>query len=140
MFGLDQIVTSKRKRKLILVVIFMCGFTVASGLILYALRQNLDLYYTPEQLLTADPLPQSRIRIGGMVQEGSIAHADNLSVTFTVTDYKRELKVAYKGILPDLFKDGQGVVALGKLNDAKVFEADQILAKHDENYMPELRR
>lgn len=118
----------------------MCGIAVASGLILYALRQNLDLYYTPEQLLTTDPLPQGRIRIGGMVQEGSIAHSDNLGVSFIVTDYKREVKVIYKGILPDLFKDKQGVVALGKINAAQTFEADQILAKHDENYMPELNR
>ena len=116
----------------------MFSIAMASGLILYALRQNIDLYFTPEQLLAANPRPMNRVRIGGMVKDGSIKRNNDLSLSFIVTDYKCDLQVVYNGILPDLFKSSQGVVALGHLNADQVFVADQILAKHDENYMPGL--
>ncbi|MAZ44133.1 MAG: cytochrome c maturation protein CcmE [Legionellales bacterium] len=106
------------------------------GLILYAFSNNINLFYTPSELLKETALPNKVIRLGGMVVEGSVEYSDNLSVKFVLTDYEDNITVYYTGILPDLFKEGQGIVALGKINDSKVFNATQVLAKHDENYMP----
>ncbi len=103
---------------------------------MYALRQNIDLFYSPTELHAANILPQQQIRRGGMVRHDSIQHTNNLKVTFVVTDFKDDVIVHYTGILPDLFKEGQGVVASGSLNADNIFVADQILAKHDQNYMP----
>ena len=109
---------------------------VGVGLILYAFSNNINLFYTPSELLKETALPNKVIRLGGMVVEGSVEYSDNLSVKFVLTDYEDNITVYYTGILPDLFKEGQGIVALGKINDSKVFNATQVLAKHDENYMP----
>ncbi len=116
----------------------MLGLVAVVGLVLYALRQNINLFYTPEQLLAADPAPLGRIRIGGMIKE--ITVMDGLQIEFIVTDYKQEVAVKYSGVLPDLFKQGQGVVALGKLVAPRQFVAEQVLAKHDEKYMPPLAK
>ena len=107
------------------------------GLILYALRQNINLFYTPYQLAHAKVHANQVIRIGGMVVKGSVVRSlDNLEVEFQLTDFKTTIRVQFAGILPDLFREGQGIVAIGQLIDAKYFKATEVLAKHDEKYMP----
>jgi cytochrome c-type biogenesis protein CcmE len=109
----------------------------AAGLVLYALRNNVSLYFTPTQVYNKEA-PQGRsFRIGGLVEVGSVKReGDGLTVHFSITDTARNMQVTYKGILPDLFKEGKGVVAQGKLQADNVFYAEEVLAKHDENYMP----
>jgi cytochrome c-type biogenesis protein CcmE len=127
------------KRRCLLVVIFLIGITAVVSLVLYALQQNINLFYTPVELLHANFPAGVRVRVGGMVQPKSLQHSEGLQVNFIITDYKAELAVKYNGLLPDLFREGQGVVALGVLQTeaaTPIFIADQILAKHDENYMP----
>lgn len=121
------------------VLIILLGISLIVSLVLYALRQNINLYFTPTQLLSQHIAPTLRVRIGGMVREGSIQRnsmIDPLAVHFVVTDLEHDIDVQYSGVLPDLFREGQGVVALGTLGSDRVFIAQQILAKHDENYMP----
>jgi cytochrome c-type biogenesis protein CcmE len=127
----------ERRRKLLFLIFSLTVLTIAAGLILYALRQNISLFYTPTQVVSgAAPINQS-IRVGGMVEQGSIARAQKgLTVRFTITDYEQTIRVVYTGILPDLFREGQGIVAEGRLIDAHVFQASRVLAKHDANYMP----
>ncbi len=126
-----------RKRKLLVVLLLLAILGVVAGLILYALRQNISLFYSPTQIATGQaPLRQS-IRAGGVVVPGSVKRgANDLSIRFKITDYKNTIEVAYQGILPDLFREGQGIVAQGQLMDPSHFNAQQVLAKHDENYMP----
>lgn len=126
-----------RKRRLAMIGIVLLFLALTSGLVLYALRQNISLFYTPTQVVKGEaPLHQS-IRLGGMVVDGSLVREpSSLAVTFRVTDFKHELQVHYRGILPDLFREGQGVVARGILMANGSLEASEILAKHDENYMP----
>jgi cytochrome c-type biogenesis protein CcmE len=114
----------------------MIGFGLVVALVLFALQQNINLFYTPQELSMSRIQPTTRIRIGGMVKIGSLEQAAGLTVKFVVTDYHHDLPVVYDGVLPDLFREGQGVVALGVLGSDHVFQAEQILAKHDENYMP----
>ena len=112
---------------------------LAASLALRALDQNLTFFYSPSDIAQTDPgaLAGRTIRLGGMVAEHSISRdADGLTVRFIVTDYARETPVSYRGILPDLFREGQGVVAIGKLDAEGRFTAEEILAKHDEKYMP----
>ena len=109
------------------------------ALVLYSLRQNINLYYTPVQLLAANNIVNKNIRIGGMVLANSLKFDEGLNVKFTVTDFKNDIDVEYSGILPDLFRENQGVVAFGVLQENKVFIAEQILAKHDEKYMPKVK-
>ena len=104
------------------------------SLILYSLNSNLDYFFTPTELKDQNISSDKRIKIGGMVLEGSVFRNDS-NISFTVTDYESFVKVEFKGIVPDLFQEGSGVVALGYLND-EVFYAEEVLAKHDENYMP----
>lgn len=124
------------QKRIVLVLTLVVGLSVGVGLVLYALSQNINLFYTPTQLATEQITPNKTIRVGGMVVKGSVKRLDALSVEFTVTDFKHETKVRYQGIMPDLFKEGQGVVALGKVGANGEFVAQQVLAKHDENYMP----
>lgn len=126
----------KHKLKFWYISFIMCGVFVIVGLILYALKQNINLFYTPFELQQAKIPVGARVRVGGMVVANSLLSTDNLQVKFSITDYKHNLTVTYAGVLPDLFREGQGVVALGALNTDNVFAAEQILAKHDENYMP----
>ncbi len=115
------------------------GSALVITLVLYALRQNINLFFTPSQLLSKEVIHNTRIRIGGMVREGSILRnisSDSMNVKFVITDFEHEVTVQYSGVLPDLFREGQGVVALGKLDVNQIFRAEQILAKHDEKYMP----
>ena len=104
------------------------------SLILYSLNSNLDYFFTPTELKDQNISSDKRIKIGGMVLEGSVFRNDS-NISFTVTDYESFVRVEFKGIVPDLFQEGSGVVALGYLND-EVFYAEEVLAKHDENYMP----
>jgi len=127
-------VISKRRRRAYYILLLLFGVSAVVGLILYALRQNINLFYTPTQLHAQANVAHTRIRLGGMVQEGSLQYADALSVQFIVTDLQHTVPVTYAGILPDLFREGQGIVALGHLNTQQIFVAEQILAKHDEKY------
>jgi len=125
------------KRRLAFVGILLGAMMIATALILYALGQNVNLYYTPSQLKAEHISPQRTIRIGGLVQMGSIHRSKNdLGVSFVVTDGTGTVPVDYRGILPDLFREEQGVVVQGKLGKNGIFQAQEVLAKHDENYMP----
>lgn len=126
-----------RKKRLMIILGLLAGVAVAVGLALSALQQNINLFYTPSQIASGEAPADTRIRAGGMVEKGSLQRsADSLDVRFVVTDFKHEVTVTYRGILPDLFREGQGIVALGKVNADGVVVADEVLAKHDEKYMP----
>ena len=126
-----------RQKRLMYIIVAVAILGVAVGLVLYALKDNVSLYFTPTQVFNKEA-PQGRsFRIGGLVVDHSLRReADGLTSHFEVTDTAKSMPVIYKGILPDLFKEGKGVVAEGKLGEDGVFHADQVLAKHDENYMP----
>ena len=109
---------------------------LAVGLVLFALRDNVVFFYGPTEMVEKHVGPGVRLRIGGLVEDGTLVHLEGKSITFEVTDGKDDVPVAYTGLLPDLFREGQGVVAEGALDTAGVFQADNILAKHDERYMP----
>ena len=126
-----------RKKRLILVLLVLLGVGVAVALALGALRQNINLFYTPTEIASGVAPQDARIRAGGMVVAGSLKRsADSLDVVFDVTDGAEQVTITYSGILPDLFREGQGIVALGRLNEDRVLVADEVLAKHDEEYMP----
>lgn len=125
-----------QKRRLTYVIFFLVGLAVAASLIFYALRQNLNVFVTPSQL-AEHTSANMNLRLGGMVKKGSIKHdANSLQVEFIVTDFKSEVTVRYTGVLPDLFHEEKGMIAEGKMNADGIFIAQQVLAKHDENYMP----
>ena len=123
------------RKKRIYSILFVFLFSVSGiSLILYSLNSNLDLFFTPTELKNNNISPEKRIKIGGMVLEGSVER-NGSEISFVITDYENSIKVIFDGIVPDLFKEGSGVVALGFLNN-KIFYAKEVLAKHDENYMP----
>lgn len=126
-----------RQKRLMFIVAGVAALGGAVGLALYALKDNVSLYFTPTQVFNKEA-PQGRsFRIGGLVVEHSVQReSDGLTVHFEVTDTARSMPVVYTGILPDLFKEGKGIVAEGKLEANGIFRAAQVLAKHDENYMP----
>ena len=128
----------KRKQRLVVVMFLLVGAGVTVGLTLMALNENLNLFYPPDQIVGGEAPTGSRIRAGGMVMAGSVARQPNgLDVRFVLTDYEgSDFQVRYSGILPDLFREGQGVLVQGQLGPDGVFQADEVLAKHDENYMP----
>ncbi len=127
----------KRKhRRLIFVAVGMALLAGAAALILNAARDTLVFFYSPSELAAAPPPGSRAFRLGGLVEDGSLARGDDGTIRFEVTDLKTAVAVAYRGILPDLFREGQGVVALGTLGPDGVFVATEVLAKHDENYMP----
>ena len=129
--------TRIRKRRLQMMLAGIFVLAIVSGLILYALRQNISLFYTPSQLTATPVSPGQVIRLGGMVVRGSVVRLkSNLEVQFKLTDYKSTILVEFSGILPDLFREGQGIVAIGQVVDARHFRASEVLAKHDEKYMP----
>lgn len=126
-----------RKKRLTIVLFLVAGLAIAVGLTTYALRQNINLFYDPSEIADGKAPVDVRIRAGGMVEEGSVVRdPESLKVEFRVTDYASSVSMEYVGILPDLFAEGQGVVAMGRLNADGRFVADQVLAKHDETYMP----
>lgn len=126
-----------RKQRLYLVLFVVAFSSAAIGLVLYSLSGNINLFYPPAEVAAGNaPVGQS-MRVGGMVVEGSIRRSDDsLRTDFELTDYQATVPVVYVGILPDLFDEGQGAVAAGQLNAEGVFIASEVLAKHDENYMP----
>lgn len=129
--------TPLHKRRLWQVIIILSAVAISVGFAISALRQNINLFFTPGDLLQQDVTRLHRFKLGGMVKIGSVKHSkENLSVYFTLTDLTHDIPVSYEGILPDLFKEGQGVVAEGYLTEQGIFQADQILAKHDNVYMP----
>lgn len=125
-----------QKKRLFVTGFIVGGVTLAATLILIALSKNINLFYSPAQLAESSVSPHKIIRVGGMVVKNSVKRDPELHVTFTITDFQREMVVYYHGILPDLFREGQGIVALGKINEKGEFHASQVLAKHDEKYMP----
>jgi len=126
-----------RKKRLTIIGFLLIGLALAVGLTTYALRQNINLFYDPTEIAAGNAPVDVRIRAGGMVEEGSVLRdTESLKVNFRVTDFAASVPIQYEGILPDLFAEGQGVVAMGRLNADGLFIADQVLAKHDENYMP----
>lgn len=129
--------TPARKKRVywILALVFACG--TAAALALTALQENISLFFTPSQIAAGKAPAGTRIRAGGLVEIGSLERTpDSLAVRFSITDGARSIAVRYRGILPDLFREGQGIVALGRLDAVGTLHADEVLAKHDENYMP----
>jgi cytochrome c-type biogenesis protein CcmE len=124
-----------RHKRLALIVAGLAGLGIAAALVLNAFRSNLVFFYTPSQVLAREAPVGRTFRLGGLVEKGSL-HRDGVDVSFRVTDTLRTVNVRYHGILPDLFKEGKGVVAQGQLAPDGVFAASEVLAKHDENYMP----
>lgn len=126
-----------RKKRLLIILAILAGIGLAVGLALSALQQNINLFYTPTQIANGEAPVDTRIRAGGMVEKGSLKRSgDSLDVEFVVTDFAKKVTIRYRGILPDLFREGQGIVALGKLGSDGVLVADEVLAKHDEKHMP----
>ena len=128
---------TRKGRRLTLIASALAVIGVAIGLALFAFRDGVVFFVTPSEpaATTAQMRPDARMRIGGLVQPGSVLKSDDRHVSFAITDNRTEVKVTYAGLLPDLFREGQGVVAEGQLVNG-VFRADSVLAKHDENYMP----
>lgn len=125
------------KKRFISLILILSGIALASSLILFSLKQNINVFLTPSDVASKHLSNHYYFRLGGMVKNKSVIHdAHDLNIQFVVTDFKHEVKVQYIGILPDLFREGKGVIARGKLNDQGIFIANEILAKHDENYMP----
>lgn len=129
---------TRRARKCVWIIVLLLGLGAAVGLVLYALKQNIDLYYTPTQILDNQTVAEAHCRLGGLVKKGSVHYDDTRgSVSFVLTDEKHSVVVDYRGILPDLFREEQGIVASGHWdNKNQHFIADEVLAKHDENYRP----
>ena len=125
------------KRRLLVGALILLGVSAAVALALNAFRENLLFFYSPSQVAAGEAPTVRSFRLGGLVVEGSLRREpDGVTVRFAVTDTVETIPVVYKGILPDLFREGQGIVAQGRFGPDKVFVADQVLAKHDENYMP----
>ena len=128
---------NKRSRRKVLVLTVVFGVATASVLGLTAFEENLLYFYSPTQVKTGEAPQAHSFRVGGVVVDGSVKRApDSLTVQFDVTDNEESMTVEYTGILPDLFREGQGIVAMGGFNSDGRFVADEVLAKHDENYMP----
>ncbi len=126
-----------RHQRLTLIVAGLAVLGLVAYLVLNAFQSNLVFFFTPTQVANGEAPKGKNFRIGGLVKEGSLQRqADGVSMRFVVTDTDREMTVTYKGILPDLFREGKGVVAQGKLDEGGLFTASEVLAKHDENYMP----
>ena len=126
-----------RRQRLWVVLSIVLFSSAAIGLAVYALRGNINLFYPPVEVATGAAPVDTPIRVGGMVVEGSVQRSsESLEVRFEVTDYQATVAVVYEGILPDLFAEGEGVVASGRLDSGGMLRADEVLAKHDENYMP----
>lgn len=125
-----------RKRRLIWVLILGVSVVLSACLVLAALGQNMNLFFSPSEIQGGHAKLGQRIRVGGMVEKGSLVRGAELQLQFVLSDFKHRVTIHYSGILPDLFKEGQGIVASGRLIRPDLFLADEVLAKHDENYMP----
>ena len=127
----------KRRQRLVLVGLLVAVVGIAVGLALLALQENINLFFSPSQVVAGEAPVGSPFRLGGMVIDGSVSRAgESLEIRFDLTDTANTVTVAYTGILPDLFREGQGIVAQGSVDDNGLFTATQVLAKHDETYMP----
>ena len=124
-----------RKQRLLFISFFLLALALACGLALFALKQNINVFYTPSQLSAVPHALKQTIRVGGLVKKASVSHQDS-TVSFVITDSHHDVMVYYQGLLPDLFREGQGIVVEGKLRTDGALQASQVLAKHDENYMP----
>ena len=127
---------TRKQRRLSLIGAALGVIALAVALVLGALKESIVFFNSPTDVVEKQIKPGTRIRVGGLVKHGSVWRGDSLAVRFEVTDGKRTIPVAYQGLLPDLFREGQGVVAEGTLDSAGTFRADSVLAKHDETYMP----
>lgn len=127
---------TRKQKRLSMILGGLAVIGLAAGLVLYALSGTITFFYTPSEVAEKGVAPGQRIRLGGMVEEGSWKRGEGTMSNFTVTDTIKTIQVTYDGQLPDLFREGQGVVAEGVIGDGGVFKADTVLAKHDENYMP----
>ncbi|MCK5722735.1 MAG: cytochrome c maturation protein CcmE [Gammaproteobacteria bacterium] len=126
-----------RKKRLFFIIFLIVGVTLAAGFAMYAFNQNLMFYFSPADVKQGKAPVNKIFRMGGMVVEGTFKkEPKSLKVHFDLTDYEKTVSVEYEGILPDLFREGQGIISRGKLNEQGVFIAEEVLAKHDENYMP----
>ncbi|HVF22584.1 MAG TPA: cytochrome c maturation protein CcmE [Pyrinomonadaceae bacterium] len=127
----------RRHKRIGIILVGLAGLSLAAFLVASAFRQNLVFFFSPTQVAAKEAPVDRTFRIGGLVEDGTLKRdSDGLTVRFTVTDTATSIPVVYKGILPDLFKEGRGCVAQGKIGPDGVFQAEQVLAKHDENYMP----
>src|SRR5688572_3692882 len=127
----------RRHKRIGIIIVGLAGLAVAAYLVASAFRNNLVFFFSPTQVAAKEAPVDRTFRIGGLVEDGTLKRdGDGLTVRFTVTDTATSIPVVYKGILPDLFKEGRGCVAQGKIGPDGVFQAEQVLAKHDENYMP----
>ena len=126
---------TRKQRRLTLIGVAGCVLAVALGLVLYAMNDTIVFFNSPADIQAKSVQPGTRIRLGGLVKEGTVQRGDQ-QITFEVMDAQASIRVNYKGLLPDLFREGQGIVAEGMLESPSVFRADTVLAKHDENYMP----
>ncbi len=128
--------TAKQKKRLLVVFCLSLGITLSAVLAITAFQDNLLYFLTPTQIKSGENIPEQSFRLGGMVQTDSFKRQQGIRVQFLVTDFNESVSVQFEGVLPDLFREGQGVVAKGSLNSKGIFIADEILAKHDENYIP----
>lgn len=127
---------TRKQRRSVLIGMCLAVLGVAVGLVLFALEDSIVFFYSPSDIVEKNIRPGQRIRLGGLVEEGSVKRGENTTVQFSVTDTARTIQVRYTGVLPDLFREGQGVVTEGALGGDGLFIAESVLAKHDENYMP----
>lgn len=127
---------TRKGKRFALIAGALAVLSIAVGLVLFALRDNIVFFYSPAELAQKQVAPGTRLRIGGLVKEGSVQRGEGRNVAFTVTDRTSDILVTYTGLLPDLFREGQGVVVDGALGADASFRADSVLAKHDERYMP----
>jgi cytochrome c-type biogenesis protein CcmE len=127
---------TRKQRRLVLIGSGLGVLALAAGLVLFALKDSIVFFNSPTDVIEKRVQAGSRIRLGGLVKPGTLVRGEQLNVRFEVTDGNRAIPVSYQGILPDLFREGQGVIAEGALDGAGLFKADAVLAKHDETYMP----
>ncbi len=125
----------KKKRRIQVIIVAFVALAISTGLIGYAMRDGINFFKSPSQIVEDTPPPTQVLRVGGLVEEGSLKRGQGEVITFNITDGGATIKASYAGVLPDLFKEGQGTVATGSYVNG-VFQATEILAKHDENYMP----
>ena len=127
---------TRKQRRATMIIAALVTLGVAVGLVLFAMKDSIVFFHSPSDVTEKHIAPGTRFRLGGLVEKGSVQRRQGATVQFNVTDLAQSIKVTYTGILPDLFKEGQGVVTEGTLNPDGTFTADTVLAKHDENYMP----
>ncbi|MGL4975654.1 MAG: cytochrome c maturation protein CcmE [Bosea sp. (in: a-proteobacteria)] len=127
---------TRKQRRMVMIGGAGAVLAVAAGLVLFAMRDSIVFFYGPTEITEKGIQPGTRIRLGGLVEQGSVQRGPGQTVTFAITDTKSAMKVTYTGLLPDLFREGQGVITEGKIETSGLFRAESVLAKHDESYMP----